>query len=64
MRNAAFWFWFAIATVALGRLWWAVDHGGLFARFGAADAAALVALVVAGFVLARVQSETARAGRK
>ncbi len=64
MRTVAFWLWFVVATAALGRLWWTVDHGGLFVRFGAADAIALVALLVSGFVLARVEYETARVGRK
>ena len=64
MQNAAFWFWFVVATAALGRLWWTVDHGGLFVRFGALDAVALAALVVSGVVLARVEHRMARAGRK
>lgn len=64
MRNAALWFWFVVATAALGRLWWTVDHGGLFVRFSAVDAVALVALLVSGFVLARVEHHLARAGRR
>lgn len=62
--TAAWWFWFVVATAALGRLWWAVDHGGLFARSGVQDAVAIVALLVSGFILARVQWRTGRtAGR-
>lgn len=64
MRTLAFWAWFAVAVASLGRLWWTVDNGGLFARSGAADAAALVGLLVSGVVLARVQYDTARGGSK
>lgn len=64
MRTVAFWSWFVIATAALARLWSTIDNGGLFVRFGPADAVALVVLLVAGFVLGRVQYRSARAGRK
>lgn len=64
VRTAAFWIWFVIATAALARLWSAIDSGGLFVRFGPVDGLALVVLLVAGFVLGRVQYRSARAGRK
>ena len=63
LRTAVFWIWFVIATAALARLWSTIDSGGLFVRFGPADAVALIAFLIAGFVLARVQYRTARAAR-
>lgn len=63
MRTLFFWIWFVIATAALARLWSTIDNGGLFVRFGPADGLALVALLVAAFVLGRVQYRTARAAR-
>lgn len=64
MRTVAFWFWFVVATAALSRLWWTIDHGSLFVRFGPVDGAALVVLLIATFVLGRVQYRAARDGRK
>lgn len=63
VRTIAFWAWFMIATAALARLWSTIDNGALFARFGAADGIALVVLLVAAFVLGRVQYRTARDAR-
>lgn len=61
LRTAAYWTWFVIGTAALARLWSTIDNGGLFVRFGPADAVALAALLISGFVLGRVQYRTARA---
>lgn len=63
MATLAFWLWFVIATAALARLWSTMDNGALFSRFGAADGIALVVLLVAAFVLGRVQYRTGRADR-
>lgn len=63
MRTVLFWLWFVIATAALARLWNTVE-GGLFVRFGPADAVAVVVLLIAAFVLGRVQYRAARAGGK
>ena len=64
MRTIAFWLWFVTATAALARLWSTIDSGGLFVRFGSADAIALVLLLLSGVVLGRVQYTAARDGRK
>ncbi|MBI4347123.1 MAG: hypothetical protein HY553_09730 [Elusimicrobia bacterium] len=56
----AFWAWFTVATASLGRLWSTVETGGLFVRFGPADAIALLLLVVSGLVLGRAQYRLAR----
>ncbi len=61
IHTVAFWFWFAVATASLGRLWSTFDRGG---PFGAPDALALVGLLLSGFLLARVQYDTARSARK
>lgn len=61
MTTVLFWVWFAIAVAALARLWSTVEDG-LFVRLGPADAAALLILLVALFVLGRVQYRTARQG--
>jgi len=62
MRTVAFWIWFVVATAALARLWSTIE-GGLFVRFGVADAVALAVFLIAGFVLGRVQYRAARAAR-
>ncbi len=61
----AFWFWFVVATAALGRLWSTIDADGQLVRFGPADGVAFLILLVAFFILGRVQYRTARdkAGR-
>lgn len=64
MRTLAFWVWFVIATAALARLWSTFGDGAFFVRFGPADGLALVALLVAAFVLGRVQYRTARDARR
>lgn len=64
MRTLAFWLWFVIAIAALVRLWSTAGDGALFARFGPADGLALVVLLVAAFVLGRVQYRTARGARR
>lgn len=63
VRTLVFWIWFVIATAALARLWNTVE-GGLFVRFGPADAVAVLVLLIAVFVLGRVQYRAAREGRK
>lgn len=61
VRTVAFWAWFAIAVVALGRLWSTFDAG--LARASAVDGLAAVALAAAILVLGRVQYRAARAAR-
>jgi hypothetical protein len=63
MRTVLFWLWFVVATAALARLWSTIE-GGLFVRFGLADTVALVVLLLATFVLGRVQYRTAREGKR
>lgn len=63
-RTIAFWLWFTVAVASLARLWSTIDAGGLFARFGPADAIALVLFVVSGTVLAWAQYRMARGERE
>lgn len=62
MRLAAFWFWFAVAVISLGRLW-ATFQEGFLAHASAADAAAFVALALALWLIGRAQVRAARAER-
>jgi hypothetical protein len=62
MRSYFFWAWFVVAVAALARLWSTVE-GGLLPRFGVTDAVTHLVLLVAAFVLGRVEYRTARERR-
>jgi len=63
MRTVAFWVWFAIAVISLGRLWNTLE-AGLLARASGLDALALAMLAVSLFVIGRVQRRGARLGER
>lgn len=60
MRTLAFWLWFVIAAISLGRLWSTLE-AGLLAHASTVDALALVTLIVALVVLVRAQNRAVRA---
>lgn len=59
MRTIAFWVWFAIAVLSLGRLWSTVS-GGVLSHMSGADVLALAALTVSLVVIGRVQRRAAQ----
>ena len=63
MHIAAFWFWFAVALLSLGRLWDTFQNGVLV-HASAVDAIAFAALALALWLIGRAQVRMARAGRR
>ena len=61
--TVAFWFWFLIAVISLGRLWSTLESGVL-AQATPVDGLALVMLATALFLIGRAQHRATRVGRR